>query len=539
MDHIVSRRNAFAAVAVGAGCAVNASAQSGGSVSGVYDVKQYGASGRKAEKATKAFQEAINAASAAGGGVVRVSPGEYTCGPIEVQGNVTVHLDAGSTIFVSRDPADFPPRGSGQNRPRALFYASDVENIAFTGMGQIDGQATWEWRYPAANDYTTSFIPHEVELAKQAGLDMRFWFKTGPVANMFSINRAKNVLIEGIRTINSSEWCMRLIAIDGLFIRGIHLYSDLDRAVNSDGIDLVSCRNVVISDCLLFTADDCISLKTMKGGAPVENVTITNCIISSSSSGLVIGVETWADMHHVILSNSVIRNTNRGLRIAVENGGSVHDVIFSNLTIDLSRRHWNWWGNAETFQFQVKQGTPDAPMGSIRSVTVENVMSQARGTSAILGPVGQARIEDITISNLRTMMLPENTADKRATHALQVQGVRGFKLRDFSLKWDEEKRESKWQSALYMNDVHDFEIEGFSGRQGLKGEAAPAIVLENVTEGTLRNSRATAGCGAFVAIRGPQTRGLFLYANNTANATRKVDLESGVNPQAVSFSPPA
>jgi hypothetical protein len=540
MNEIVSRRNTLAAAAaLGAGFAKRAAAEPGKAPSTIYDVKQFGASGNKTEKATKSFQSAVNAASAAGGGVVQVSPGEYTCGPVEVKSNVTIHLDAGATILVSRDASDFPPRGAGQDRPHALFYATNVENIAFTGMGKIDGQATWEWRYPAANDYTTSFIPHEVDLAKQAGLDMRFWFKTGPVANMFSINRAKNVLIEGIRTVNCSEWCMRLVGIDGLFVRGVHLYSDLDRAVNSDGIDLVSCKNVMISDCLLVTADDCISLKTMKGGEPVENVTITNCVISSSSSGLVIGVETWADMHHVIFSNSVIRNSNRGFRIAVENGGSVHDVIFSNLTIDLSRRHWNWWGNAETFQFQVKQETPDSPMGSIRNVIVENILSQARGTSTILGPVGQSRIEDISISNLRTLMIPENTADKRVSHALHVQGVRGFKLRDFSVKWDEEKPEPKWQSAIYLNDVHEFEIDGFNGRQGLKSGGAPAIMLEDVSDGAVRDSRAAAACGTFVAVRGQKTKRLFIYANNTANAASKADLQDGMSQQAVSFNQPA
>jgi hypothetical protein len=356
---------------------------------------------------------------------------------------------------------------------------------------------------------------------------------------MFSINRARNVRIEDIRTVNSPEWCMRLVEIDGLFIHGAHLYSDLDRAVNSDGIDLVSCRNVLISDCMLITADDCISLKTMRGGGPVENVTITNCVLSSSSSGLVIGVETFADIHHVVLSNSVIRNTNRGFRIAVENGADVHDIIFSNLAIDLSRRHWNWWGNAETFQFQVKQATPETPMGSIRNVILENVMSQARGTSAILGPAGQSRIQDISISNLRTSMLQENTADRRVSHALEVQGVKGLKIRDFSLQWDEEKPEPKWQSAISMKDVREFEIEGFHGRQGLKGGSAPAILLEDTADGTIRNSRAAADCGTFVAVRGERTRDLYLYHNQTANAARKVDVGPGVPGGAVSFNPPA
>jgi polygalacturonase len=94
-----------------------------------------------------------------------------------------------------------------------------------------------------------------VELARASGLDMRFWHKTGPLANIVALDRATNVLIEDITTINSSEWCMRLAECNRLYIRGVHLFSDLDQAVNSDGIDLVSSKNVVISDCVLMTAD--------------------------------------------------------------------------------------------------------------------------------------------------------------------------------------------------------------------------------------------------------------------------------------------
>ena len=446
MNNLLSRRIALLGAAGAVPLLQPAAAQQAGTPQpgapqpGVYDVKQFGASGRKAEKATKAFQAAIDAAAGAGGGLVHISPGEYTCGPVDIKSNVTLHLAAGATVFVSRDPADYP---SGRNRRRALFNANNVENIALTGKGKVDGQGTWEWRLPDTNAYTTRPIQAEIDIARQAGLDMRYYHTTGPAISSVAFTRATNVLIEDVTLINSSGWCMPLTECDRVFLRGVHLYSDLDKAVNSDGIDLVSSKNVLISDCILVTADDCISLKTRRNGAPIENVTVTNCVLTSSSSAFVIGVETWADIHHVMLTNSVIRNSNRGVRVAVWNGCTVSDVVFSNLVMDLNRRHYNWWGNAEAFQFIVWQETADSPLGVIRDVTVDQIISRSRGTSALLGPADQRRLENISISNVRTAMLPENTADKRATHALRVEGVRGLKVRDFSVSWDEQKPEPK------------------------------------------------------------------------------------------------
>jgi hypothetical protein len=523
-EQIFSRRTACLA-GLGAAPLLAAPAASGQLY---YDVKQFGATARKGDKATKPIQAAVDAAFAAGGGNVLIPPGEYTSGPVQIKSNVTVHIEAGATVYVSRDPAEFP-RGQGR---RALFHGTDVENVAITGKGKIDGQGTWEWRLPDQNAYTTRPIQREIDIARAAGLDMRYYHITGPAISSLAFTRAVNVKIEDVTFVNSSGWCMPLTQCDRVFIRGIHLYSDLDKAVNSDGIDLVSSKNVVISDCIFETADDCISLKTRRGGDPIENVTVSNCILTSSSSAFVIGVETWSDIHHVLFTNSVIRNANRGFRIAVWNGCTVHDVIFSNLTIDLNRRHYNWWGNAEAFNFVVWQENAESPLGRIRDVLVENVLANARGTSAILGP----RIEDVSISNFRTAMMPEKTPDKRATHALRVEGVRGFRLRDYSAKWDLAKLEPQWGSALYLKDVDDYEIDGFRGRQAQDGAA---ILVENTTRGVIRNSRAAEGCATFLEVRGERSQALFAFANDTSAASRKLDVTGGATASAVRLGEPA
>lgn len=492
-----------------------------------FDVKNYGATGKRADNATKAIQSAVDACFAAGGGVVYVPPGDYTTGRIQLKDNVNLHLEAGATLLLSQDPADFP------RRARTMIYADGAKNIAVTGRGTLDGLAQYDWTDARGADPE---IQEEIGIARRAGLDMRRYYRKGMQTFMLLIDRSTDVRLEGVTILNSPLWNVRLNECDRVFIRGVHIYSDLEKGVNSDGIDVVSSSNVLISDCIIVTADDSICLKTMGLGGgiakPVENVTVTNCILSSSSTALVIGTETHSDIRHVVFSNLVIRNSNRGFGINVQDGGTVSDVLFTNITMDLGRRHWNWWGSAETFKFVLKKRTPESKLGAIRDVVIKNVISHSQGTSTITGHPDR-RLENITISDLQMFMQSENAVDKRATHAIKIDGVKGCKLRDITVAWANEKTEPMWESALYLRDVDHFDINGFTGRQGLVPGLAPAIVLDNVAAGVIRNSRADEGCQTFLHIRGTNTKDVKLKSNELEQAKEPVSFERDALRKAV------
>src|SRR6266542_1681369 len=63
---------------------------------GVYDVTQFGASGDGARLNTASIQKAVDACSAAGGGIVYVPPGNYLSGTIVLKDGVTLRLEAGA-----------------------------------------------------------------------------------------------------------------------------------------------------------------------------------------------------------------------------------------------------------------------------------------------------------------------------------------------------------------------------------------------------------------------------------------------------------
>ena len=64
----------------------------------VFSVKSFGALGDGVATNTAAIQSAINAASAAGGGVVEIPAGVYLCGPIQLASQINLHLNAGALL---------------------------------------------------------------------------------------------------------------------------------------------------------------------------------------------------------------------------------------------------------------------------------------------------------------------------------------------------------------------------------------------------------------------------------------------------------
>jgi hypothetical protein len=240
---------------------------------------------------------------------------------------------------------------------------------------------------------------------------------------------------------------------------------------------------------------------------PVENVTVTNCVLTSSSTALMIGTETQADIRHVLFNNCVIRNSNKGFGINVQDGAVVSDVVVSNLTVETSRRHWNWWGSAELCKLVLKKRTPTSKLGAIRDITLSNVIARVRGTSTIVGH-SERSIENVRLSNINLTMLPENAPDKRADDALFIESARGVHVRDLSVRWAEEETEPKWRSALVLRKVSDFDVDGFKGRQGLPSSSAAPILVEDADRGVIRNSEATEGSRRLVHVGGAGASGV-------------------------------
>jgi len=464
-------------------------------------------------------QEAVDACHARGGGTVYVPPGEYTTGTIVLKDNVTLWFEAGAVLYLSQDRADFP-------RERAHIFAEGARNIAIRGRGRFDGQARYEWGLPEDEDPE---ILEEQRLAREAGVDMRRWLRRGLQAMTFLFKQCRDVLVEDVTLVGSTLWNVRLWGCDGVVMRGVTIESDLEKAANSDGVDIDGSRNVRISDSRITTADDAIVLKSGKWhwdgkgpSFPTENIVVTNCVLSSSSSAFTIGTESYEDFRHVVFSNSVVRDSNRAFGINIQDGATVEDVLIANVTVDLGRRHWNWWGSAELLHFVLKRRTPESRLGAVRNVVVRDVVAHAQGTSRIAGHA-ERPIENVTLSGIQLFMAPESTPDKRATHALVAEGVDRLRIRDLEVRWAEDHPEPRWQSAVVVRKARDVELAGFVGTSAPGMTGVPAVVLEDVDGALVRGCRPLTG--RFLHLGG-SSRAIRLVGNDFSAARVPVSYAS-------------
>ena len=112
---------------------------------------------------------------------------------------------------------------------------------------------------------------------------------------------------------------------------------------NGDGIDIDCCRFVTVSDCIIHSGDDCITLRGLdwKLKKACESVTVTNCILGTRCNAFRVGVGTGT-IRNCTGSNIIIRDTRTGIQInsrynRKEEGVMIENILFRDLLMDVKR----------------------------------------------------------------------------------------------------------------------------------------------------------------------------------------------------------
>ncbi len=274
--------------------------QSFGGTVPFFNVRDYGAIGDGKTLNTKAIQNAIDDCHKNGGGKVYLHKGIFISGTIILKSNVTLYIEAGTILKASNNLEDFPimpsryPSYVGNfETNKMLIYAEDASNISIAGRGTIDGNGDHWVNGPYG-------IPS---------------FSVRP--RIIHLRGCENIKISDITLYNSASWVQSYQSCKNLVIDGITVNSrenkDIEkerfadaRGRNTDGLDLLDCEKVRISNCYINSGDDAICLKSFSPDEGCRDITITNCVVSSNASGTMNSPELirLVDTQRVIISES-------------------------------------------------------------------------------------------------------------------------------------------------------------------------------------------------------------------------------------------
>jgi len=353
---------------------------------------------------TGIIQKAIDQCNAGGGGMVTIPAGRFLTGTLVLKSNITLNLEKGAVLLGSPDPRNYikiKPRYQAfrtLTETRQLIYAEDQVNISITGEGTIDGQG-------AAH-----------KAVESDGLGLTDAGITRP--HLIQFITCTNVRIEGIFLTNSAAWMQHYLACDHLHIRSIRVWNFCNN--NNDGIDIDGCHDVMISDCLIESADDAICLKATSPRS-CRDVVITNCTLHTLSSAIKMGTETTGGFQNVTISNCTISPVENntfvynspdggcGIALLMVDGGTLENVTITGITISeivcpVIIRLGN---RARPYM----PGLPTPPVGKIRYVTLSDITatSSHRTTSSIVGIPGYD-VENVILDNFTLINRSKGTA---------------------------------------------------------------------------------------------------------------------------------
>jgi polygalacturonase len=458
-------------------------------------------------KNTTQINELINKLHSEGGGTIYFPSGSYTTGAIHLKTNITLHLDAGCILDFSTDFDDYLPmvksRWQGQEviNFSPLVYAFQADNIAITGRGTLNGngKAWWDYVYMLRNEekekgsVSSSKWQEEFYRHNKSDQDQSYGFMR---PSLLQFIECKNVRVHGIKFLNSPFWTSHYVECEDVVVDSVTIFNE--KSPNTDGINPESSKNVRISNCNINASDDCITIKSGKGAwglahaKPCENITVTNCVMTSGAAGVAIGSEVSGDVRRVVVSNCVFDGTGNGIHIKTnrERGGIIEDVRISNIVMNNIQRHpgifinMKYW--IQTDPQPISETTP-----RVRNIHISNITgTNIKKAIALIG-LEEMPIENVSISQVNI----ESDEGFVCENALNV------RLRDITI-------DCKAGIPFTFSDSVNVEMNHLGSKKTKSGTAV--ISMKNVQRGSVSGALVFDPEQLYLSIEGANTKDILL-----------------------------
>ena len=315
-------------------------------------ILDFGAVADNETDASRAINAAISHVSENGGGKVVVPAGVYYSKPITMQSNVNLYLEKGVRINFSDKWNDVMPavftrvEGIRCYSLRPLIYGVNLENVAITGEGVLNGNGRRWWdNYVQKGKVGSTFKSASANLTEMAAagvpIEERVFDDENSLLRPYflQILYSKNIWIEGVRFINSPFWCLCPTFSENVIIRNVSFLSPKG-SYNTDSVDIDSCKNVLVEgvrvDC---SSDDGVVIKSGRdidgrlADSPSENVLVRNCEFHCSGCAVAVGSETSGGIRNVYMHDITCDECSAvvSLKTAPTRGNVIEDIVIENV----------------------------------------------------------------------------------------------------------------------------------------------------------------------------------------------------------------
>src|SRR2546421_2748596 len=493
-----------------------------------YNVRAFGAKGDGKTLDTAAINQAIDVTAAADGGTVYFPAGNYLSTSIHLKSNIAIYLDQGVTIIAAEttttaryDPPEPNPWDAyddfGHSHwHNSLIWGENLENISILGPGRIWGRSLvrlGSQSRTAEQNAALANLPGESRAGPFGFPSKRDAVEPGWGNKSIALKLCRNVLIRDLTIFHGGHFAILATGVDNLTIDNVKIDT------NRDGIDIDSCKNVRISNCLVNSPlDDAICPKSSYAlgyARATENVTITNCQVSGYVEGTLLdgtfkrepqrttgdfsspmgrikfGTESNGGFKNITISNCVF-DYSRGIALESVDGALLEDVTINNITM-------REIPNAPFFMrlgFRGRGPKDTTTVGSLRRIIISNVVVYNAGAniSSIISGIPSHPIEDVTLSNIKIYTLGGGTAAQAALEPLEkedaypeptmfgdtpaygflIRHAKGLRIDQVSLSY----LKDDLRPAFVLNDVTDVEFSRVKAQHAY----APTFMLKNVQD---------------------------------------------------------
>jgi polygalacturonase len=388
-----------------------------------FDIRRFGAKPDGTTLATAAIAEAVAACAAAGGGRVVVPAGSFLTGAIRLRSRVELHLEDGATLLFSTDPGQYPTVRSRINgidlmNYSPLVYAADEVDVAITGRGTLDGQASerhwWPWKGKWAGGTAIGWREGMADQTQDRARLLEMDAANVPVAErvfgpghylrppLVQFIACRNVLIEGVRLRRSPAWQIHPLLCRNVTIRDVDLRS---HGPNNDGCNPESCSDVLIERVTFDCGDDCIAIKSggsgdgRRQGVPSRDIVIRDCTMVNGHAGICVGSEIAGGAFNIFGERCRMDGEDLWHALRFKNnaakGGLLEKFHFRDIAVGRVSR------SAIAGDFEYGEGAAGPHKPRLRDVFIERLAVQSAPRVAELKGLDGAPIERISISASR------------------------------------------------------------------------------------------------------------------------------------------